>query len=87
MLTFISGNMIENMIVTCGTKAEVTSWLEALKNHVIPTPSTTSSKPVSLQVVNNSLYAGCPSFRGINLSTFQSINLVIIYSYSMDKNI
>ena len=55
MLTFISGNMIENMIVTCGTKAEVTSWLEALKNHVIPTPSTTSSKPVSLQVVNNSI--------------------------------
>ena len=53
IFAYISGNMIENMIVTCGTKAEVTSWLEALKNHVIPTPSTTSSKPVSLQVVNN----------------------------------
>ena len=25
-------------------------------------------------------YAGCPSFRGINVSTFQNINLVMTYS-------
>ena len=37
------------MTVTCGTKAEVNAWLEALKNHIVPNPSS-SSKPVSLQV-------------------------------------
>ena len=49
-VSLLPGNMIENMIITCGTKAEVMSWLEALKNHVVQTQSTTSSKPVSLQV-------------------------------------
>ena len=28
---------------------------------------------------NISIYAGCPSVRGINVSTFQSINLVMTY--------
>ncbi|KAL4219928.1 Rho guanine nucleotide exchange factor 6 [Mactra antiquata] len=45
----ISGTMIEKMMVTCGTKAEVNAWMEALKNHVVPNPST-QSKPVSIQV-------------------------------------
>ncbi|XP_052214529.1 rho guanine nucleotide exchange factor 7-like isoform X3 [Dreissena polymorpha] len=44
----ISGSMIEKMMVTCGTKAEVNSWLEALKNHVIS--NQTLSKPVNVQV-------------------------------------
>ena len=26
------------------------------------------------------IHAGCPSFRGINISTFQSINLVMTYT-------
>ena len=33
------------------------------------------------------LYAGCPSFRGINVSAFQSINLVMTYNYFFNKNI
>lgn len=41
--------MIEKMLVKCGTKAEVNSWMEALKNHVVPNQST-QSKPVSIQV-------------------------------------
>ncbi|XP_060577036.1 rho guanine nucleotide exchange factor 7-like isoform X3 [Ruditapes philippinarum] len=45
----ISGPMIEKMLVTCGTKAEVNSWMDALKNHVVPNQST-QSKPVSIQV-------------------------------------
>jgi hypothetical protein len=46
---FILGPMIEKMVVTCGTQVEVTSWMEALKNHVVPNPSALS-KPVSIQV-------------------------------------
>ena len=38
------------MLVTCGTKAEVTAWLEALKNYVVHTQTSPSSKPVSLIV-------------------------------------
>ena len=42
--------MIESMLVTCGTKAEVSSWLEALKNYVVHRQTSPSSKPVSLIV-------------------------------------
>jgi hypothetical protein len=48
------GPMIEKMLVTCGTKAEVNSWMDALKNHVVPNQST-QSKPVSIQVSTNKL--------------------------------
>ena len=36
------------IFVTCGTKAEVNSWLEALKNYVVHTQTSPSSKPVIL---------------------------------------
>ena len=45
----VTGNMIERMRVTCGTKVEVNAWLEALKNYVVANPALLS-KPVPLQV-------------------------------------
>lgn len=54
----VSGNMIESMLVTCGTKAEVNSWLEALKNYVVHKQTSPSSKPVSL-IVSTSQPAIC----------------------------
>ena len=47
-----SGPMIEKLIVTCGTKMEVTAWLEVLRNLASgkPAPNPVSVKPQSLQV-------------------------------------
>ena len=36
---------------------------------------------------NRHTYAGCPSCRAMNVSTFQSINLVMTYNYFWNKNI
>ena len=38
-------------------------------------------------ITNHTKYADCPSFRGINVSTFQSIYLVMTYNYFLNKNI
>ncbi|XP_060078737.1 rho guanine nucleotide exchange factor 7-like isoform X5 [Ylistrum balloti] len=46
----ISGNMIEEIIVTCGTKTEATSWVEALKQQVSLSLTSGTTKPQSLQI-------------------------------------
>ncbi|XP_067668718.1 rho guanine nucleotide exchange factor 7-like isoform X4 [Haliotis asinina] len=46
----ISGNMIEKMVVTCGTKVEVGPWLETLRQQVNQTYHSSSTKPQSLQI-------------------------------------
>ena len=43
-----TGSMIERMVVTCGTQAEVGAWMDALKAHVVSNQP--QSKPVSVQV-------------------------------------
>ncbi|XP_021380088.1 rho guanine nucleotide exchange factor 7-like isoform X9 [Mizuhopecten yessoensis] len=46
----ISGNMIEEIIVTCGTNTEATSWVEALKQQVSLSLTSGTTKPQSLQI-------------------------------------
>ncbi|XP_048258270.1 rho guanine nucleotide exchange factor 7-like isoform X3 [Haliotis rufescens] len=46
----ISGNMIEKMVVTCGTKVEVGPWLDTLRQQVNQTYHSSSTKPQSLQI-------------------------------------
>ncbi|XP_033760988.1 rho guanine nucleotide exchange factor 7-like isoform X3 [Pecten maximus] len=46
----ISGNMIEEIIVTCGTTTEATSWVEALKQQVSLSLTSGTTKPQSLQI-------------------------------------
>ncbi|CAL1533996.1 unnamed protein product [Lymnaea stagnalis] len=46
----ISGPMIEKITVLCGTKSEVTTWLDIL-NQQLSLSGVTSSKPQSLQVL------------------------------------
>lgn len=48
----ISGPMIEKLVVTCGTKIEVQSWLDVLRNLASgkPPPNPVSVKPQSLQI-------------------------------------
>lgn len=46
----ISGNMIEEIIVTCGTKTEAVAWVEALKQQVSLSLTSGTTKPQSLQI-------------------------------------
>ncbi|XP_055955634.1 rho guanine nucleotide exchange factor 7 isoform X2 [Patella vulgata] len=46
----ISGNMIEPMVITCGTKLEVSSWVEILRQQIKQALNTGSTKPQSLQI-------------------------------------
>ncbi|XP_041355450.1 rho guanine nucleotide exchange factor 7-like isoform X1 [Gigantopelta aegis] len=46
----ISGNMIEKMVVTCGTKIEVHPWVEILRQQINQSYHSASSKPQSLKV-------------------------------------
>ncbi|ESO85916.1 hypothetical protein LOTGIDRAFT_130072, partial [Lottia gigantea] len=46
----ISGNMIEPMVITCGTKNEVLTWVDILRQQIKQAINTGSTKPQSLQV-------------------------------------
>ena len=49
-MRLFSGNMIEKMVVTCGTKIEVTPWVEILRQQISQSYHSASCKPQSLKV-------------------------------------
>ena len=64
-----SGPMIEKLIVTCGTKMEVTAWLEVLRNLASgkPAPNPVSVKPQSLQVLSSTCSSPSSRLLGVIL--------------------
>ena len=64
-----SGPMIEKLIVTCGTKMEVTAWLEVLRNLASgkPAPNPVSVKPQSLQVLSSTCSSPSSCLLGVIL--------------------